>query len=183
MGFGLASVLDGFQGHIFDQERSAALVAAPLGSTGDPNAYRSYSYYLASHEGTFTDHSIYLPPPFPLPPGNHALMWASRAKHGTYEFNPDDFPLMPIWLIYATYFAIDDLYWFQVIDYWTYLYFLAIADSFFFSCTVEHFSEQGGFFPGFELNVGENGRPLNGSSWIADPRIASKFQPLWILVQ
>ena len=63
------------------------------------------------------------------------------------------------------------------------LIYLGMADTLFFSCVVEHFSEQGGFFPGFELNVGENGRPLNGSSWIADPRVAGKLQPLWILVQ
>lgn len=183
VGFGLASALDGAGPHPFDPERSAALVAAPLTSAGDPGAYRSLSYYLASHEGTFFDHSIYLPPPSPLPPGNHALMWHSRSKHATYEGNPDYFPLFPSWVIYTTYFVIEDLYWFGWIDWWDYLIYLSIADSVFFSCVVEHFSGQGGFLPGFDLNVGENGRPQNGSSWIADPRIASKLQPLWILVQ
>jgi hypothetical protein len=183
VGFGLASALDGAGPHAFDPERSAALVAAPLSSAGDPGAYRSLSYYLASHEGTFFDHSIYLPPPSPLPPGNHALMWHSRSKHATYEFNPDYFPLVPSWVMWLTYITLDDLYYWGYIDWWDYLIYLGIADTVFFSCIVEHFSEQGGSFPGFELNVGENGRPLNGSSWIADPRVASKLQPLWILVQ
>ncbi len=182
VGFGLVSALDGLLSHPLDPERSAVLVSAPLAGAGDPNSYRSLSYYLASHEGTFTDHSIYLPPPYPLPPGNHALMWHSKSKHATYEFNPDYFPLIPSWVIYATYFTIEDLYWFGWIDYWDYLIYLSIADSVFFSCIVEHFSNQGGSLPSFELNVGENGRPLNGSSWIADSRVAEKLQPLWILV-
>ncbi len=182
IGFSLVSVLDGFGPHDFDPERSAVLVAAPLGSAGDPAAYRSLSYYLASHEGSFFDHSIYLPPPFPLPPGNHALLWHSRSKHATYEGNPDYFPLVPGWLIDITYFAIEDFYWADQISWWNYLIYLSIADSVFFSCVVEHFSEQGGFSPGLSLNVGENGRPLNGSSWIADEQIAAKLQPLWVLV-
>lgn len=182
VGFGFASLLDGAGPHAFDPERSAVLVAAPLASAGDPGSYRSLSYYLASHEGTFFDHSIYLPPPYPLPPGNHALMWHSRSKHATYEGNPDYFPLMPSWVVSLTYLTLDDLYWLGWIDWWDYLIYLAIADSLFFTCTVEHFSEQGGFFPGLQTNVGENGRPLNGSSWIADSRVSSKLQPLWILV-
>jgi PKD repeat protein len=181
-GFAIAEILDGFGPHDFDQERSAALLAAPVASAYDPAAYRSYHYYTAAHEGTFADHSYFVAPPGPLPAGYHLELWLGRAKHGTYPGNPDYLPLAPDWVIYLTYLTIDDLYWIFDIPYWQYVYYLAIADSVFYSCAVERFGEQGGGFPGLTLNVGELGQPLNGSAWIADPSIASKLQPLWLLV-
>lgn len=89
---------------------------------------------------------------------------------------------MPGDVIGFTYFVIDDLYYNYVIDYYQYLIYLGIADSVYFSCIVEHFGERGATLPTFQQNVGENGNPINGSSWIADSRVSSKLQPLWILV-
>src|SRR5262249_22236952 len=65
IGLGAGAFLDGFQAHWLDNERSAALVAAPLvdgGYNPDPWAYSAYSYYTAAHEDTFTDHSQFLFP-------------------------------------------------------------------------------------------------------------------------
>ena len=182
IGLGLASVLDGAVRHDWDVERSAALVAAPAANADDPAAYRAYHYYLASHEDTFFDHSIYLPPSFPWPVGNHAQMWLSKSKHSTYEGNPNFFPLVPGGIIAFTYFVIDALYYNYVINDYQYLIYLGIADSVYFSCIVEHFGERGAALPTFQQNVGENDNPIKGSSWIADSRVASKLQPLWILV-
>lgn len=180
IGLGLAEALDGSAAHDWDVERTAVLLGAPTASAADASAYRAYEYYLAGHEGTFLlDQSRYILPSFPWGIGNHAAVGLSRAKHATYPFNPDYHPLVWPEVINATYWLIDDLYWNYVIDDWQYLIYLSIADTVFFTCLVERFGEQGGELPTFMLNIGENGLPLNGSGWIADPRVASKLQPLW----
>ena len=180
IGLGLVELLDGSAAHDWDVERSAVLVGAPTANAADANAYRAYEYYLAGHEGTFLlDQSRYVLPSFPWGIGYHAAVGLSRAKHATYPFNPDDHPLVWPEVINATYWLIDDLYWNYVISDWEYLLYLSIADAVYFTCLVERFGEQGGELPTFMLNVGETNQPLKGSSWIADPRVAPKFQSLW----
>ena len=180
IGVGLVSLVDGARAHDWDVERSAVLVGAPTASAGDPAAYRAYDYYLASHEGTFFNHSAFIFPAFPWPIGNHAQLWMSFSKHATYEGNPNFFPLMPGDIIAFTNGLLAELLLVGAIDDISYWIYVGIANSVFFSCIVEHFGEQGGALPTFQLNVGEKGQPINGSSWIADPDVSSKFEPLWI---
>jgi PKD repeat protein len=178
-------------GHEFDQERSATLVAAPTVAgqySTDPASYQAYDYYTAAHEGTFTDHSGYFSPSQPVPAYYHLNLALSKSKHSTYPFNPDYYPLVPGWMIGATYGAIDAYYWGcwewgWNCNYYNYILYLYMADTVFFDCIVEHFQEQGGSFPGLQLNVGELGQPLNGSGFINDPRVRSKLTPLLWRIQ
>jgi hypothetical protein len=137
--------------------------------------------YTAGHEGTFTDTSAYFVPSQPVPAGPHINLALSRAKHATYTFNPDFYPLLPTWFIGSVYSTIDFLWISQVIkDPWLYLALLALADGVFFLCFVEHFTDMGAWFADPRINVGEPGRPINGSSFIADPDLAPKLTvPLW----
>jgi hypothetical protein len=183
VGIGVGAVLDGASSHALDNERSAALVAAPLGPDGsvdlNPGDYSAYSYYTAAHEGTFLDHSAFLNPSSPVAAGNHLNLALSLSKHSTYTFNPDGMPLIPpdvISAVYATIFALADD---GTIDPDTEDLYLFLADTVFFSCIIEHFGEQGGTFAQTRINVGEPGSPLNGSAFIADPELAPKFAPLW----
>ena len=187
IGLGLSGVIDGLGGHVIDDERSAVLVAAPTTASyqysTNPAAYQAYDYYTAAHEGTFFDHSAYFGPSQPVPAYYHLNLALSKAKHGTYPFNPDYYPLFPDWVIYTTYDTLDFLYWDYVIDYYDYLIYSYIADTVFFECFVEHFQDQGGAFPGLQLNVGELSHPINGSGFILDPRVSSKLTPLLWWVQ
>jgi hypothetical protein len=184
IGFNASMILEGLQAHEIDNERSAALLAAPVPAPGvfntDPWAYSAYSYYTAGHEGTFTDTSAYFDPSQPVPAGWHINLAHSRAKHATYTFNPDFYPLIPAWLINLSYATVQYLYDTYQIDWWYYLALLALLDGVFFLCFVEHFTEMGGYFADPRINVGEPGRPINGSSFIADGRLAPKLTvPLW----
>lgn len=183
IGVDVSLVLDGASGHYLDNERSAALVAAPLNPDGsidlNPGDYAGYSYYTAAHEGTFLDHSAYLNPSSPVPAYNHLNLALSLAKHSTYTFNPDGMPLMPDWVISSVYATIDALWADGEIDDPTYLTYQFLADTVFYSCIIEHFGDQGGSYAQTRINVGEPGSPLNGSAFIADPLIAPKFAPLW----
>jgi hypothetical protein len=160
-------------GHWLDNERSAALVAAPVPEPGvynpDPNSYQIYSYYTAAHEGTFGgDNSTYYFFNPPIPAHNHIELGLSRSKHATYTFNPNWYPVIWPEIMALTYFTIDSLYFSGAIDYWTYLSFLYLADEAFFACLVERFSEQGGTYAQTRIDVGEPGQPINGSGFIQD---------------
>jgi PKD repeat protein len=182
IGYGLTGLLDGLQAHALEEERSAALVAAPTvggAYNTDLGSYAAYSYYTAAHEGTFFDHSLYFNPSQPVAPYNHLLLGLSRAKHGTYPFNPDYYPLFPDWVIFTTYITIEDLYWFGWIDDYSYLIYLYMADTLFYSCVVEHFQDQGGWIADPRINVGELSAPLNGSGFINDPKLRDKLS--WLL--
>lgn len=185
VGFSAGLILDGLQSHEFDNERSATLIAAPVSEpwvfNQDPGAYSAYSYYTAGHEGTFTDTSSYYVPGSPVPAGWHLHMALSLSKHATYTFNPDYLPLLPGWFQASVYSTIDFLWFAGVItDEWLYWALLGIADGLFFACFVEHFIEMGGWFADPRVNVGEPGRPINGSTFIADPDLAPKLTvPLW----
>jgi hypothetical protein len=185
VGFSAGLILDGLQAHEFDNERSAALIAAPVTEpwvfNQDPGAYSAYSYYTAGHEGTFTDTSAYHYPGSPVPAGWHLHLGFSLSKHATYTFNPDYLPLLPSWFQFSVYSTIDFLWFAGIItDYWLYLALLGIADGLFFFCFVEHFVEMGGWFADPRINVGEPGIPINGSAFIADPDLSPKLTvPLW----
>jgi hypothetical protein len=183
VGVGVGAVLDGASSHALDNERSAALVAAPLNPDGsvdlNPGDYSAYSYYTAAHEGTFLDHSAYLNPSSPVPAYNHLNLALSVSKHSTYTFNPDGMPLMPAGVIDAVYSTILFLEDDGEIDPDTADLYLFLADDVFYGCIIEHFGDQGGAFAAPRINVGEPGSPLNGSAFIADPELAPKFAPLW----
>jgi hypothetical protein len=172
-GLGALTVVDIVdQGHVLDNERSAVLVATPAvggAFSSDPFAYRIYSFYTAGHEGTFFDTSVFGFVDPPLPAGNHLLLALSRSKHATYTFNPNFLPLFPPDIIVLTNLILSDLYFFGFIDFDTFLFYTAVADTVFFSCVVERFSDQGGQFAATAVNVGELSRPLNGSGFINDP--------------
>jgi hypothetical protein len=87
------------EGHDLDNERSAALVAAPIPPSGgyslDPASYGIYSYYTAAHEGFFGgDSSTYYDFNPPVPAGMHIELGLARSKHSTYTFNPDWHPVI-----------------------------------------------------------------------------------------
>jgi len=187
IGYGLSGALNGLGGHVIDNERSAVLVAAPTTASfqysTNINAYQGYDFYIAAHENTFFDHSTYLSPSQPVPVNNHLLLAMSKAKHGTYAFNPDGFPLFPGWIINTTYYTLDFLYYNYYIDYYSYLVYLGMADTLYFSCVVERFQDLGGRYSSPRINVGELGHTLNSSGFIADPRVQSKLTPLLWYVQ
>lgn len=53
-----------------------------------------------------------------------------------------------------------------------------MADVLFYSCVIEHFQNQGGWYSNPRINVGELSHPLNGSGFIYDSRVQSKLTPL-----
>ncbi|HEX3551804.1 MAG TPA: hypothetical protein VIA62_01070 [Thermoanaerobaculia bacterium] len=176
--------IDGIGSHDFDEERSAVLVGAPVASgtyATDAAAYKAFDYYLAAHEGVLPfDHSRYIQPTSPVPAGQHVKLGLSRSKHSTYPFNPDKFPIFRQEIIDATFAAIDAAYLAGEIDDTTYAALLYAANTVFFECVVERFTDQGGVYVGTRTNVGELAKPLNGCSWINDPRIREKLTPtLW----
>ena len=186
--FGLGSLVQELTDHELDNERSGMLVAAPAvnGSYNpDPNAYSLYSVYLASHEGTFFDHSVFADFSPAVPAGNHLNLLLSRSKHATYNFDPDYYPLFPYWFIADTYAGLYDSYYAGLIDYDTLLLSLAIADDIFYGCVVERFSNQGGSIAQQRINIGEPDTPINGCGFIRDntARSSNLYQklvvPLW----
>lgn len=186
---GLSWLLQGFEGHPLDWERSAVLVAAPAVNNDynfDPNAYGLYWVYTVSHEFTFTEQVYYLDfTGGPAPAGFHVGLALSQSKHGTYPFNPDYLPLTPGVVMDEVYRDID-LYCNCFFDSDPYCYddlnrqincalLYYYADSTFFGCLVEHFGETGGRLSGLRLNVGELNAPLNGSHWILSQEITRQF--------
>jgi hypothetical protein len=176
--------LDGIGSHDFDEERSAILVGAPMvggGYSMDPTAYKAYDFYVAAHEGvTLFDHSAYYTPQTPVDAGRHIELALSLSKHSTYVYNPNKCPIFRDEVIYATYSSIQFLYDGGLIDYTTYIALLYAADTLFYGCVVESFTDQGGAFANTRINVGELSKPINGCSWINDPRIMAKLSPnLW----
>jgi hypothetical protein len=182
-GFAMLELLDQLSSHPLDNERSAALVAARVEDfyfNPNANEYKLYDLYLAAHENTISDQSVFIAPQQPLPADSHVFMALSRSKHGTYEFNPNGVQLVPGWLQFAVYSAIESAYFFGFIDYWTYQPFLNSADNAFFSCIVERFSDIGGRFANPRINVGEPNTPINGSGFIRSPELLNKLNtPLW----
>jgi len=190
VGVGVTQFLDGAKNHKLDNEWSSVLAyaptAVPFAYADDPSGYLAASYRLAAHEGTPMDKSMYAFFSPGVPINNHLNVALSRSKHGTYSFSPDYLPLIPDGIIFAVNFAIDDLYFTGVIEYDYYLYFLYLSDVTFYSCVVEHFTEQGGGYPGTFTNVGELSQPINGSHYILDPDpemglLPKLNQSLWIL--
>jgi len=115
-----------------------------------------------------------------VPAGQHVKLGLSRSKHSTYPFNPDKFPIFRQEIIDATFAAIDAAFFAGEIDDSTYAALLYAANTVFFECVVERFTDQGGVYAGTRTNVGELAKPINGCSWINDPRIREKLTPtLW----
>lgn len=176
---GLDDLAQSLDGHFLDHERSAMLVAAPV-SNGDynldPGAYSIYNIFTTGHEFTLTDQSMWFDySDSPVPAYNHIELALSQSKHATYTFNPDYYPLMPWYIIAGTYAFIDWLYLTDRIEWYWYLALQALADDLFFSCAVEHFTDQGGQYAIVRTNVGELGTPINNSSFIATPQIYKQF--------
>ncbi|HEX4960530.1 MAG TPA: hypothetical protein VF173_06805 [Thermoanaerobaculia bacterium] len=179
--------IDGLGAHDFDEERSAVLVGAPVSGgtySNDAATYKAFDYYLAAHEGVLIfDHSGYISPTSPVPAGSHAALALSRSKHSTYPFNPDKFPIFRQEVIAATFAAIDAAFAQGAIDDTTYAALLYAANTVFFECVTERFTDQGGVYAGTRTNVGELTKPINGCSWINDARIRAKLTPtLWRVV-
>jgi len=174
-------------GHSLDNERSAALVAAPIPPEGgyntNPGSYSLYSFYTAAHEGVWGgDQSRYGFFSPPVPAGLHIELGLAKSKHGTYPFNPNWHPVIWPEIIAMTNFIISDLYFAGWISFEEYLIYLYLADEAFFGCLVEHFDEQGGFYAGQRIDVGEPSQPINGAGFIQDTQsgINQKFTvPLW----
>jgi hypothetical protein len=170
--------------HNIDNERSATLVAAPVSDYTynlDPLAYGAYDYLTVSHEDKYPfEHRTFLGFWPPVPAGGHLHLWQSRAKHGTYHFDPDFLPIVDWFVIYLVYNEIDNLYWNGWIDDWTYFSLLFNADTLFYNCVVERFSEQGGQFSNIRINVGEPDSPINGSGFIRSGPLREKlFRPFY----
>jgi hypothetical protein len=176
---GLDDVAQSLDGHYLDHERSAMLVAAPVSGGDynlDPGAYSIYNIFTTGHEFTLTDQSMWFDySSSPVPAYNHIELALSQSKHATYTFNPDYYPLLPWYIIAGTYDFIDWLYATDRIEWYWYLALQAIADDLFFSCAVEHFTDQGGQYAVVRTNVGELGTPINNSSFIAVPQIYKQF--------
>ena len=166
------------QGHEFDNERSAVLVAAPVSSYTynlNPSAYSAYSYYTAAHEFAPNDKSAYADfPTNPIPAGWHIHLALALSKHSTYTFNPDYLPLAPDYAIAGALAAVDYYCYRSVFDYdfgWNDLACLAAQyyiNGLLFECAVERFFDQGGRYADTRINVGDPNHPLNGATFIQD---------------
>ncbi|MBI1748399.1 MAG: PKD domain-containing protein [Acidobacteria bacterium] len=187
-GFSASQILDGIASHPLDNERSAVLIAAPTLAPNtystNTNDYSAYSFYTAAHEGTVLDASEYFDPSpaVPVSGGAHLIVGLSRSKHGTYMFNPNGYPLVPIDIRVATFAIIQFLYDTGQIDYLDYEIYNFIAYSAFYQCVIEHFGDQGGAYASARTNVGEISHPGVGSGFILDPQLSPKLTvPLWTL--
>ncbi|HET6977405.1 MAG TPA: hypothetical protein VFI24_13835 [Pyrinomonadaceae bacterium] len=182
-GYSVSQILPALTDHALDNERSAVLIAAPAISSNrynlDPQAYKAYRYFTAAHEDTFTDQSLVFTPSTPVPAGLHIELGFSLSKHGTYPFNPDYLPLLPSYIIFATYATLDLLYIYGYIDYWQYLAYLYLADTAYFTCVVDRFHEQGGVFAVTRINVGDVNIPLNNSNFIQDTELRTKLSKVF----
>jgi hypothetical protein len=170
--------LAGSVAHAFDNERSAVLVAAPVGGYAynlNASAYSAYSYYTAAHEGEPNDKSRYADfPNNPIPAGLHIHLALSLSKHGTYTFNPDYISLVPDYVIWGIVAGVDYYCYRSTFDYdfgWNDLACLAAtyyAYGLIYECAVERFIDQGGQYAQGRVNVGEPNNPINGSNFIRD---------------
>lgn len=182
--YSLAPVLglsfDELTSHILDNERSAILVAAPVGISNiyntNPSEYKAYQFFTGAHEDTFFDSSMSFVANPPVAHGLHIELGIARSKHGAYTFNPNGLPLFPEYVIYSTYATIEFMYYNYEISWYTYLSLLYTADTVFFACIIERFQDQGGTYAGTRINVGELSRPINGSGFILDPALTQKLQ-------
>ena len=192
---GLCSIFPGLRvfglPHPIDNERSAALVAAPVSSFSynlDPWAYSAYDYYTAAHEGRDNDKSAYHMPFQPVPAGWHLHLAQSWSKHATYTFNPDYLSLIPDYVLFSILVAADWACYRAAFDSWTdWRNYLCLAVVYYaygaiFECGVERFIDQGGRFADLRINVGEPNNPINSSGFIRDNghELYSKLvYPVW----
>jgi hypothetical protein len=170
--------LAGVVAHDFDNERSAVLVAAPVGGYTynlNPSAYSAYSYYTAAHEGEPNDKSRYADfPTNPIPAGNHIHLALSMSKHGTYTFNPDYISLVPDYIIAGIVAGVSYTCYRSTFDYQfgandvACLLAMYYAYGAIYECAVERFYDQGGQYAQGRVNVGEPGNPINGANFIRD---------------
>lgn len=183
--FGLDDIISALTDHTLDNERSAALVAAPVQGytySTNPLAYHAYDYYTAAHEGTLADASRYRRPEQPIPAGWHLELTLTRSKHATYTANVDGLPLTPWWIISEVFDELDYLYQTGQISYAEYLALVALAYDVFYACIVERFSDQGGVFANRRVNVGEPNHPINEAGFIQASQLNNKLtSPLWVL--
>jgi len=155
-------------GHDLDNERSAVRLVAPAVGGGinlDPSAYRLDRFFTAAHEDTSTDRSDLFNVSPPTGPEVHYELFLSLSKHGTYGYWPHGVPLLPYWVIDATYAGVFTACWFWP-DSCDLLYF--IADEVIWDCITEKHLPQGFVLarPDLRINVGELGRPMPGGSFI-----------------
>lgn len=182
-GYSISQILPAITDHALDNERSAVLIAAPTIRSNrynlNPQAYKAYLFFTAAHEDTFTDQSWLIAPSQPVPAGLHIELGFSVSKHGTYTFNPDYLPLVPGYVMFATYATLDFLYFYGYISYWEYLSYLFLADTTYFTCLVDRFHEQGGVFAVTRINVGDVNIPLNNSNFIRDTELTTKLRKVF----
>lgn len=172
------TAFEGILGHELDNERSAVLVAAPVGNQTynlNPWAYSAYSYYTAAHEYAFNDKSRYAD--FwtnPVPAGLHIHLALSLSKHATYTFNPDFLTLIPDYIIYSIIAGVDYYCYRSTFDGdFGYNDLACLAAMYYaygalYGCAVERFYDQGGRFADTRINVGEPNQPINGAAFIRD---------------
>ncbi|HEX2059225.1 MAG TPA: hypothetical protein VHK90_00650 [Thermoanaerobaculia bacterium] len=179
----IVQVIELLFNHQWDEEHSAALVAAPLVGDAynrDPAAYRLYNFYTAAHENKVNDRSFYLFPRRPVAPGQHMKLALSLKKHATYPGNPEGLPLVPDEYMDAVFEIIGLLYQLQYISIHLYLGLLHLASIVFYDCIVERFRQRdNGVTPSPMINVGEHERPINRSSWIRNDPFPRKLAALW----
>jgi len=174
--------------HALDNERSAVLVGAPVSDpnnptfSSDPMAYNAFAFFLSAHETEPGDQSVILYPAQPISPfgPSHIELALARQKHATYTWDPnssypDGLPLMPWSVIFASYAAIDALYFLGIICVWEWLALQYALDVSFFSCVVERFSDSGGTFAPTRVNIGEVNQPINGSHFIQGGELQQKM--------
>lgn len=173
-------------GHLLEDEHSAVLVSSVTSNPNlwstNVNDYSALAYFTAAHEGTPTDHSAYFVPQFPVPAGVHLDMFLALSKHSTYLANPNGRPILPDSVVNAVFGSLAGTYAAAIIycefqpdclacfDAVTaeYLALTFLADTILFDCIAEHFNEQGITPAQPRINVGELGRPINASGFIAD---------------
>jgi hypothetical protein len=172
---GLSEFANILAAHELDNERSATLLLAPVSAPNtyntNPGSYAAYAYYLAAHEGfpVGFDHSVIIYPGSPVLPDNHPLLFMSKFKHATYNFNPNYYPLAPAYILVSAIAFIDWLYYTYQIDYWEWLIYTGLAYDTYYGCFSEKFTmPQYAYWPNPRINVGEVYAPINGSHFILD---------------
>lgn len=170
---GINSLINQLSDHVIDNERSATLLLAPVTTpntyNSDPSAYASYAYFMAAHEGTFTDKSTVFYPPTPWAAGTHIIFALALSKHGTYTFNPNYLPLLHPIILASAIAGIEFSYYMGWISYIEYLIYLGLAYDTYYACVVERFLEpQYGYIADPRINVGEVNTPINSCAFIQD---------------
>lgn len=157
-----------------DTENSAVLLAAQVRGPEDreiPSSvagYRAVRFYATAHgrapQGYTTNASTTYTPDSPLPSNSHIELYLAQGTHATYFYNPEGRRNFDEGLADYMYDYLDAVESGSP-DYSKHL---SWVENFFYSCTADHFVDQGPAELVLRMNVGELAKPTPGNHFIQD---------------